>query len=80
MRALLGYGLPLFVLATLVACKADWDGKAGFSNCKPAIAAYPKAAAPTCGQMNMCANEATLTATESTKLLSMMAAAGCSMP
>jgi hypothetical protein len=65
-------------LLSLVACHPDWDGKAGWRRCQPAIASGERP--PSCRAMNMCANEAPLTTSERATLTAMMSDAGCPPP
>ena len=59
----------------------DWSRHDAHRRCDAAIAAYPQEPAPPCQAMQMCINEARLTATEQQKLLEMIrATGGCAEP
>ncbi|MDP2307634.1 MAG: hypothetical protein Q8P18_16545 [Pseudomonadota bacterium] len=64
----------------LLACSVDWAAHDAWRHCKPAIAKWPARAAPPCGALHMCANEAPLTMEERAKLTEMITAGACGAP
>lgn len=72
---------PLIFAACGTPDSTGWNRKDAHRNCAAAIEAYPGSPAPPCAAMHMCANEATLTAGQKTKLLEMIhATEGCRDP
>jgi hypothetical protein len=61
--------------------EADWQRHDSWRFCNAAIAEYPKSPAPSCGALQMCANEGALSDAETKKLNEMIAhAKDCPTP